>query len=403
MGIGVAVRRGRTFIAIAATVVGMVSTGTEPASAAYQYTPIANSTGNFGTNSFADYALGNNGHVVFANLRDDGQNSINRWNGSSLETIAVTGPAIPGWSSALHSPTVNAAGQVAFFGVRVASQTEGFVGAYRAESGGTVTNVAEVSASQTATGYLIGTDINASGTVAYQRRVVGTSRGIFTRNGPAGAEQTIYVGTDADNLGWWSINSSGHVAISGTIGGVMGVWKGTGNGALTPIATGNFTGVRTPVIDDAGNVTFGATLTNGTTGIYRGNGSGGLTTIADSTATFSGNFARTSANNDGDVAFLGTPIGGSTGIYFLPTGANAADAQEVIGIGDALFGGIVEALILTPRGLNDADQVAFMYRLALEPGQTVATWGVAVAAVPEPGSCLAVSLLALVALHRRRR
>ena len=403
MGIGVAMRRVRTYIAVAAAAVGTGLLCGGAANAAYHYTPVADSTGNFGTSSFADYALGNNGHVVFANLRDDGQNSVNRWNGSTLETIAVTGPAVPGWTSALNTPTVNAAGQVAFFGVRVSTLPEGFVGAYRAEPGGAVTTVAEVSASQTATGYLIGTDINASGAVAYQRRVVGTSRGIFTRNGPAGAEQTIYVGTDADNLGWWSINSSGHVAISGTIGGVMGVWKGTGNGALTPIATGNFTGVRTPIIDDAGNVTFGATLTNGTTGVYRGNGSGGLTAIADSTATFSGNFARTSANNDGDVAFLGTPIGGSTGIYFLPAGANSADAQEVIGIGDALFGGIVEALILTPRGLNDSDQVAFMYRLALQPGQTVATWGVAVAAVPEPGSCLVVSLLTLAALRRRRR
>jgi hypothetical protein len=400
------VRRVRTFIAVAAAAVVTGLGGVASVSAAYQYTPVADSTGNFGTNSFADYALGNNGHVVFANFRDDGQNSINRWNGSSLETIAVTGPAVPGWSTALHAPTVNAAGQVAFTGVRVSSQPAGFVGAYRAEPGGAVTTISEAPAVIGGPGYEIGTDINAAGTVAYQK-MDSSSRGIYTRSG-AGAEQTIFAGANADTLGWWSINSSGHVAIAGVIGGVRGVWKGTGNGILNPIATGNFTGVRTPIIDDAGNVTFGATLTNGTAGVYRGDGSGGLTTLADtSSGAYVANasaFSRTSANTDGDIAFQAIPTDGSgTAIYFLPDGADAADAQRVIGAGDALFGGIVDLVLLAPRGLNDSDEIAFMYRLALQDGQTEKTWGVAVAAVPEPGSCLAVSLLALAALHRRRR
>ena len=406
MGIGVAVRRVRTSIAVAAAAVVMGLDGAGSAGAAYHYTPVADSTGNFGTNSFADYALGNNGHVVFANFRDDGQNSINRWNGSSLETIAVTGPAVPGWSSALHAPTVNAAGQVAFTGVRVSSEPAGYVGAYRAEPGGAVTIISEAPAVVGGPGYEIGTDINAAGTVAYQK-VDASSRGIYTRSG-VGAEQTVFVAANADTLGWWSINSSGHVAISGVIGGVRGVWKGAGNGTLTPIATGNFTGVRTPIIDDAGNVTFGATLTNGTSGVYRGNGSGGLTTLADtSSGAFVANstaFSRTSANDDGDVAFQATPTGGSGAvIYFLPAGANAADAQRVIGVGDALFGGIVDLVLLAPRGLNDADEVAFMYRLALQDGQTEKTWGVAVAAVPEPTGLAVAGVVAAGLLHRRRR
>ena len=270
--------------------------------------------------------------------------------------------------------------------------------------GSTVTTISEVPLNQAGPAYEFGTDINASGTVAYHR-VESTSRGIYTRNG-AGAEQTIFVAPSADTLGFWSINSSGHVAITGVIGGVRGVWKGTGNGALTPIATGNFSSVRTPVIDDAGNVTFSATLTNGTSGLYRGNGSGGLTTIADTSGGAIVNnanaFARTSSNNDGDVAFMGTPTGGSPGIHFLPAGGNLADAQEVISIGDELFGGIVESVFLNPRGLNDADQIAFMYRVLL-PGQTTTTWGLAVAAIPEPSGLALLGLGAAALLRRRRR
>ncbi|HEV2292495.1 MAG TPA: choice-of-anchor tandem repeat NxxGxxAF-containing protein [Tepidisphaeraceae bacterium] len=394
MGKSLRVRGARTMFAVAAAVAVMGSAAVEPATAAYQYTPVASSAGALGT-QFGDHALGNNGYVAFNNLRDDGQYAVYRWNGTSLQTVAETGPALPGWTSFVGTVGINGSSQVSFYGLRVASPTEIYGGIYRGEPAGSVTNISEVSTDQSTTAYILGTDVNAGGTVAYQRRVVGTSRGIYTSNGTS--EQTIYIGTDADSIGFWSINSSGQVAISGTIGGVTGVWRGTGDGTLTPIATSNFTQVRTPIIDDAGGVTFTGTLTNGTNGVYRGDG-GTLETLADTSAgsPFDFGFARSSANNDGDTAFLARPTGGSTGIYFLPNGAETADAQKVIGIGDSLFGGTVQTVLLAPRGLNDADEVAFMYRL------TDDTWGIAVAAIPEPASAVSLSLLGLAALQRRR-
>src|SRR5688572_19429194 len=125
----------------------------------YQYTPVADSTGIFGTSGFLDHALGNNGHVVFANFRDDGQNSINRWNGSSLQTVAVTGPAVPGWTSALHAVGINGTGQVSYVGVRVASPTEVYEGIYRGEVGSAVTTIFEVPAAVGGAGVDFGTDI----------------------------------------------------------------------------------------------------------------------------------------------------------------------------------------------------------------------------------------------------
>ena len=394
MGRGVVLRHGAAAV-VAAGVFGFSSVAT---ATTYQYAPVADSTGPLSTGGFADHALSNNGSVAFANMRDGGGYGVYRWNGSTVETVAETNTTFPGWRDILSTVGINASGQVSYLGLRAVSANEGYLGIYRGETNGSVSNVAEASVFQSSVSYQLGTDVNASGTVAYQRRVTGVSRGIYTSNGST--EQTIFVGTDTDNPGWWSINAAGHVAIAGTIGGVKGVWRGTGDGTLTPIATGsNFTDVRSIVLDDHGVVTFGATLADGTNGVYRGDG-GALQTVVDSKGTgpFTSGFGRSSANNDGDVAFLGSQSGGAgAGIYFLPAGADPDTAQKVIGIGDSLFGGTVNLFMLTPRGLNDNDQVAFTYRL------TNGTWGIGVASVPEPASYLAGSLLGLALLARRRR
>ena len=396
MGSGIARRARAMGVVAAAVTLGVASVAF--AATPYQYTSVADSAGPLGT-LFGEHALSNSGSDAFVNLRDDGQYGLYRWNGSSNQLVAETGPAVPGWGSVITSVGINSADQVSFFSQRVASASAVYGGIYRANANNSFTNIHEVSASQNTNGYAIGSDINASGTVAYQRRVTGTSKGIYTSNG-SGAEQTIFVGAHTDTLGWWSINSSGHVAIAGTIGGAKGVWLGTGNGSIAPVATGgSFTDFRSPVLDDDGFVTFGGTLSDGTTGVWRGNGSGAATALVDSTGgTFTGNFVRTSANNDGDIAFMATPTGGGTaGLYFLAEGANPADAQRVVGIGDALFGSTISSFILAPRGLNDTDSIAFSYNLSN------GTRGLAVASVPEPTSCLGASLLAVAALTRRRR
>ncbi len=114
--------------------------------------------------------------------------------------------------------------------------------------------------------------------------------------------------SDFDPFGFGSpaINDAGQVAFKATDENtfVQGIFRGTG-GPLTTIADSsgplNFIG-RLPSINNAGDVSFAATVSGGNEEIYRGNG-GPLVVIA-STTTLPKFFAfNTSLNNVGSVAF----------------------------------------------------------------------------------------------------
>ena len=76
--------------------------------------------------------------------------------------------------------------------------------------------------------------------------------------------------------------------------------------------------------------------------------------------------------------------------------------NEVIGVGDALFGSTVTGFSISPTSLNDRGQVAFAYGLAY--GLANGTTGIAIATpVPEPSASLLLALSFGLSLARRIR
>ena len=153
-----------------------------------------------------------------------------------------------------------------------------------------------------------------------------------------------------------------------------------------------------PSINSAGRVAFVAGVNGidgGTYGIYSGNG-GPLTTIADLSGPYSylGDFYsyQPSINASGMVAFSAGLDAGGGGVFI----GDGTVTSKVIGAGDPLFGSVVMGAGVSPNGLNDAGQVAFIYQLAN------GTTGIAVATpVPEPSVSLLLAVSFGLSLARR--
>jgi hypothetical protein len=246
-----------------------------------------------------------------------------------------------------------------------------------------------------------GFSMNAGGTVAFAGTLKnGGGAGVFAGNG--GPVTFI-----ADNSGQFtnvfnsspSINAAGTVAfVAGLDAGGSGIFTGNGGGggggAPNDIArTGPqfFSFLGDPSINDDGDVIFFAFTDGGNgAGIFTSSG-GVLDTVATLDGPFSG-FGQTPAlNNDGDVAFLADLDAGGRGIFIGPDPV----LDKVIRTGDPLFGSTVTDLGVY-RGLNDDDRLAFAYLLAN------GVQGIAVVAVPEPGSLTLFGLAAPLLARRRR-
>jgi hypothetical protein len=131
-------------------------------------------------------------------------------------------------------------------------------------------------------------------------------------------------------------------------------------------------------------------------GIYVADASGNVRTVADTSGPYI--FLRSpSINNNGDVVFIGQTANDSMGLY---TGADPV-ADKVIESGDRLFGLRAAAFDAYADSINDSGVVAFTYQSFTGDGPRT---GVAVARpVPEPGGLAVMALGAVMLLRRRAR
>ncbi len=176
-----------------------------------------------------------------------------------------------------------------------------------------------------------------------------------------------------------SINNLGVVAVS--TGLEIQAIPPVGPTTLLASTGGPIYGLGYQRLNDAGDLLTGALLNDySTQALYSIHN--GTPTLVVPTLPFS-----YAINNSGGIAFR-TTLDGVDGIY---TGGNSA-ADRVIGVGDPLFGAVVNGLGFANDGLNDLGQIAFFYHLT--DGRT----GIATATpVPEP-STFVLAIAALVAL-----
>jgi hypothetical protein len=208
----------------------------------------------------------------------------------------------------------------------------------------------------------LGPTMNAAGTVAFRADRAPGERGVFTAR--AGAPIEIVADTRGTFAGFEGLpvvtrdgtvvfradHKDGRQSVLAARGGVLATIAATGERFR---ALGHFPGAN-----DAGAVSFGATLASGVEGVFVAAG-GETTTVADSSGPFE-SFRGAWINNAGGVVFCATPKGGALGIYRGPDPKRDA----ILGTGDPLLGSTITEFALNPVSVNDAGQVAIRVRLA---------------------------------------
>lgn len=248
--------------------------------------------------------------------------------------------------------------------------------------------------------------INNEGTVAFLDRDVlcCQSRNDFLLTISADGEQTTIAHTSPPLAYLYSpaINDIGTVAFTANLdAGGWAIFTSSGGDYTTIVDTsGSFQSLFSSAINNAGTVAFGATLDAGGQGIFTSSGRD-YTTIVNSSGLFD-YFSAPALNNAGTVAFWASLDAGGYGIF---TGSDPI-TDKVITTGDTLFGSTVTGLRFSPKGINDAGQIAFIATFGdgskgglfrADPEAQLPT------SVPEPGSIVGLGLLGLSTFLMRKR
>jgi thrombospondin type 3 repeat protein len=330
----------------------------------YLFTRIADTSGQFSSfpNSAGHGAPAVNAHGVvafFADL-DSGSSGIFTGSGGAITTIATTDGAFSTFEQQPvmgifipATPDINSAGVVVFF----AKLDGGVAGIFTGDGTGT-TPIENSGGPHAAFGRF--PSINNSGAVSYWAELDGGGEEIVRQGGsPTTIASTLAGFSNLTDVA--SINDSGVVAFQGTQNsGVEGIFKGDG-GAATTIAddTGPLQFFGPPDFNNVGAAAFWATLDVGMNALVLKGDGGPTITIADTTGHFH-ELYFVSINDAGQVAYRASILGGGTGIF---TGPDPV-ADKVIATDDPLDGLTVVSVFMSPRGLGERGQIAFVAELS---------------------------------------
>ena len=362
--------------------------------AEYRFTKIADTAGDY--QILVSRQLNNHGVVAFVAYSHEDGALIQTWDDGIVSTL-YSQVQVPLLSIVNLSVQLNDEGAVAFLGT-VDGTGEGM----HIGDGGAFTTVAS-SNGPLCCFQVVAPSLNNSGQVAFQAGVdpwPAGGYGIFSGSG--GPIQTIAHSNEGfDEFGIPAINDSGAVAY------FAGRWENPSSwrGYVYYQEVGQ---PREIVFESDLLWNTGLTMNNSgqilatiqhfdgpelitTLSIVSRQG---VTTMADSTGPFHAfTYGERSINDNGNVVFSAEMDNGAKGIFVGPD----ALADRVLIEGDSQFGGTIDELYVF-SGLNNAGQIAFLYRL------DTGIRGIAVATpVPEPGlgSVLIAALISLAAARRR--
>ena len=208
-------------------------------------------------------------------------------------------------------------------------------------------------------------------------------------------------GPYASFAGFTNINDTGTVAFQAALdAGGFGAFTGSG-GAVTTLADSSgilSTSISNPSINSLGLCAIAAGLDAGGTGLFTGNG-GALNTIATSSGPFN-TFTTTtgngpSINTAGKIIFRAVPDSGPDGFYDGPNPAT----NKVIALGDPLGGAGVTVSSLSALSGRMNDNGQFVFFVSLSDGRNAIFRA---DPIPEPATVLVVAPAMLLRPRRRR-
>jgi hypothetical protein len=318
-------------------------------------------------------AINNRSAVAFVATENGVDQKVFKWDHRELKPIASTNGS--NFTSFADDVAINAAGIVAFHaGLNTGGRATGIF-----TSDGFATKTIVDSTVQGLSGLGFGSpSINAAGTVAFFAPRIGfRSSVIFTGDGGA---LTPVLDTLSSNFGAFgnvAINASGEIVFRGILKdrneGIFIITPNrdepsdgqpAGSASLIDvddtIQQPDFFGFGDPVINDAevvADFAGGGTVAE----VLSGNGSG-VTARTDPSSAFFADFEHPSINNRGAVAFSVFEANGAQGIFVELTGG--ASPVAVLQTGDPLFGSTVTAVSVGRFAFNDNFRLAFEYELA---------------------------------------
>lgn len=318
-------------------------------------------------------AINNRGAVAFVARQNGGDQEVIKWERRDLRTIASTSGT--NFTSFADDVAINAAGIVAFHaGLNTGGRATGIF-----TSDGFTTKTIVNSTAQGLSGLGFGSpSINAAGTVAFFAPRIGVrSSIIFTGDGGALTPVLDTLNSNFGAFGNVAINASGEIVFRGILKdrneGIFIITPNrneTNDGqpagpasvidVVDTVNSPDFFGFGDPVINDSGLAAdFGGGATR--VEVLSGN-SGGITARTDPTSTFFVDIEHPSINNRGAVAFSVIEESGAEGIFVELTGG--ASPVAVLQTGDPLFGSTVIGVSVGRFAFNDHFRVVFEYELA---------------------------------------
>jgi hypothetical protein len=353
-------------------------------------------------------------------------NALLVWRGGAFDTIAAT-EAAGGQFTSLNVPisarSINNAGQSVFRG----GLPDGSVAIFVDDNDVLSTLATSSCAGCEFANVSQGPTINEAGLVAFHGTATGVNA-ILTRPASGGPANLIADSGDGTPFRAFSLlggglglsmNAAGDVAFRAVLqSGINddGIFIGHGNNVITTVAMDGglapqnetFVSLSHPSLNDAGDVAFCANLSNNESGIFLWRG-GTLSVIADTMGTFNGftfpdnglgctQVSIPTLNNAGQVVFEGGTHQGGEALY-LWDGA----LQRVIGLGDEIGGGEIDALSFFGGGFNAFGDIAFAGELQGVDPIFIARAARDTPPVPEPATLLLlVPGLAFICFARRR-